>query len=247
MLSLEEDLVIIFVEPEHEGNIGSLARAMKNFGLKRLRLVNPKTRLGDYAKMMAADAVDVLGRALTFRSLDEAIRDLDIVVGTTAIYAKKPSNIRRTTIFPEEFASKIKNLSNCKIGIVFGRESSGLTNSELDLCDFTVTIPANQEYPVLNVAIAAAIIFYEIHKNTTLEGRVSYTPTASKDIREKIIQYFNVLMDETNLQNHKKRLALKSFRSIISRSFLSVKEAYYILTVFHRLHQLIKILKSKAN
>lgn len=78
------------------------------------------------------------------------------------------------------------------------------------------------------------------HPNFTIDKE-------GKDIREKIIQYFNVLMDETNLQNHKKRLALKSFRSIISRSFLSVKEAYYILTVFHRLHQLIKILKSKAN
>ncbi|MCX8176184.1 MAG: RNA methyltransferase, partial [Candidatus Bathyarchaeota archaeon] len=201
---------------------------------------------GEYVKIMAANAVDVVNNASIFRSLDEAVKDLDVVVGTTAIYAKKPSNIRRTTIFPEEFASKVKNISNCKIGVVFGRESSGLTNSELELCDFSVTIPASQEYPVLNVATAAAIIFYEVYKNIVLEDKVSYIPVASKDDREKVIRYFTAIMDETNLQDHKKRLALQSFKSIISRSFLSVKEAYCILTVFHRLHQLIKILKSKT-
>lgn len=246
MVKLEEDIVVIFVEPEHEGNIGSLARSMKNFGLKRLMLVNPKTRLGEHVKMMAAGAVDVVNNVSIFGSLDEAVKDLDVVVGTTAVYAKKPSNVRRTTIFPEEFASKVKNTSGCRIGIVFGRESSGLTNSELELCDFVVTIPASQEYPVLNVATAASIIFYEVYKNVVLEDKASYIPAASRDVREKVIQYFTSLMDETNLQDHKKRLALQSFKSVISRSFLSVKEAYCILTVFHRLQQLIKILKSKT-
>ena len=93
-----------------------------------------------------------------------AAKNVDVVVGTSSVAAKSSSNVSRVAITPKQLAERIVSAKGT-VAIVFGRESSGLTNQELEACDFIVTIPASQDYNVLNVATAASIIFYEIfHK-----------------------------------------------------------------------------------
>ncbi|MEM3606546.1 MAG: TrmJ/YjtD family RNA methyltransferase [Candidatus Bathyarchaeia archaeon] len=150
---------VVLVEPEYEANIGYIARVMKNFGLNELYLVKPRVNLGSKALIFSAHAQDIVNKAVIVNSIQEAIKGVDIVVGTTAKPAKSERNILRLVVKPEEAAMKINTL-NSKVALLFGRESSGLTNEELSLCDLVLFIPDSEEYPTLNVSNKSAIVFY---------------------------------------------------------------------------------------
>jgi len=155
---------IILVEPTHPGNIGSVARAMKTMGLHRLILVNPKKFPHYEATKLAAGAESVLDTAQLVSSLDEAIDDCDLVVGTSV----RDREVKWPTVNPRDLANKIKERvtqakpAQSNAAILFGRESSGLTNQELDRCDIQVRIDANPNYSSLNLASAVQILAYEL-------------------------------------------------------------------------------------
>lgn len=155
---------VILVEPHYAGNIGSVARLIKNFGIHELVLVNPLAyHLSEEAFTWAVHAKDVLERALIFKTLEEALKDASVVVGTTA----KPNEkmVRRTPVEPRKMAEILTPywFSEEVAAIVFGREPSGLTNEELDLCDFIVTIPTTREYSAMNLSHSVAVILYELY------------------------------------------------------------------------------------
>ena len=145
---------IIFVEPEGSGNIGSLARVMKNFGFDKLVLVKPPELDNNETRMMAMHAYDLIEKARIFPTFKDAIKDFDHVIGTTACLC------RHKNIAP--LKSFLKKPIPDNAAIVFGRESTGLTNEEKELCEQLITIPANKKYSTLNVTHAAAIVLYEL-------------------------------------------------------------------------------------
>jgi len=159
---LEDNISVVFVEPETPGNIGFIARTMKNFGLKKLILINP-CELDEEAYLYAMHATDILENSITFKSLNDMLDKLpvDFLVGTTGIPGGS-YKLERLPLRPEQFAKALN--TNAKIAILFGREGNGLTNEEILECDIIVSIPTSQEYPIMNVSHAAAIIFYEIFK-----------------------------------------------------------------------------------
>lgn len=223
---------VVLVEPEHEGNVGSIARLMKNFGLSQLWLVNPQITLGSEAYARAVHASDLLDSCSIVQNLKQACQEIEWVIGTTAISAIKQSNLRRTTITPEELA-KQSSFQN-SLALLFGREGHGLYNKELDLCDVVVSIPSSSQYQTLNIASASAIIFYELWK----ERRNHEHKGASREIdvytKLRLLQYFTALVEKEGLPSHRKRLATKAFRNIISRAFISQREAHLLLGVFRR-------------
>lgn len=221
---------IILVEPEKAGNIGAVARSMKNFNLLDLWIVNPKTPLSIEARAFAMHGYDILSRAKTVGTMSEALRRVDLVAGTSSVAATSTSNLSRVSISPTELAEKIRTFKG-KVGIVFGRESSGLSNKEVEACDFMVTIPANRDYNVLNIASAASIIFYEIFQARS-KGRS--LELASKPAKEQLLLHFDQLVKRSDVQQHKRRLAQRAFRNIISRSFISKREASVLLGVFRK-------------
>ena len=150
----------VFVEPKTPGNIGFLARTMKNFGFKKLVLINP-CKLEDSAYYQASHARDIVQDAKIYENLGDFVEEKQIttIVGTSGI-AGGSYNIPRISITPEELGKNMQVDGN--IAILFGREGEGLSNDELKLCDILVTIPASDEYPIMNISHAAAIIFYEI-------------------------------------------------------------------------------------
>jgi len=155
---------VVLVEPHYAGNIGSVARLVKNFGIHQLYLVNPRAyHLSDEAFQWAVHAKDVLERAVVVKSLEEAIKDASVAVGTTAKYYEKL--VRRTPVTPRKMAEVLEPYweSDEVAAIVFGREPSGLTNEELDLMDFNVTIPTSPVYPSMNLSHAVAVILYELY------------------------------------------------------------------------------------
>ncbi len=150
---------IVLINTFHPGNIGAIARAMKNMGLSNLYLVDPNDYPSDEATSRAAGAVDLLEKATIVSTLEEAISDCSLVVGTSARH--------RTFQLPlmnarECAQSAVVEATNQPIAIVFGREKTGLLNDEIAQCHRQVYIDANDEYPVLNISQAVQIIAYEI-------------------------------------------------------------------------------------
>ncbi|HUK29222.1 MAG TPA: RNA methyltransferase [Candidatus Acidoferrales bacterium] len=221
---------IILVEPEKAGNIGAVARAMKNFDLSSLWIVNPKEPLSMEARAFAMHGYDVLAKAKIVRTLPTALRGLDLIVSTSAVAASSRSNLVRVPMTPNQLAAKI-HASKGSVGIVFGRESSGLSNREVEKCDFLVTIPASRTYNVLNLASAATIIFYELfRKHTTHTG----PKLASKVVKVRLQTQFDQLVKRSGVQEHKRKLAERSFRNVVSRSFISQREASLLLGTLRR-------------
>jgi TrmH family RNA methyltransferase len=152
---------IVLVEPTHPGNIGSVARAMKTMGLSRLVLVNPKKFPHPEASKLAAGAESVLLNAEVVQTASEAIGDCTMVLGTSV----RDREVSWPTFSPRKTAANVdQHLSQTErqVAILFGRESSGLTNAEMDLCQSQIRISANEEYSSLNLASAVQIIAYEL-------------------------------------------------------------------------------------
>lgn len=154
-----DNISIVMINTTHPGNIGAAARALKNMGLGRLILVEPKEYPTAKAVWRAAGAADVLERVQVVSSLDEAIGDCSLVVGTSARERRIPWPL----VTPRACGDQVwAEAEKHKVAILFGREDRGLTNEELQKCHQHVHIPANPEYSSLNIAAAIQVVCYEI-------------------------------------------------------------------------------------
>jgi TrmH family RNA methyltransferase len=150
----------VFVEPRYGGNVGAAARALKNFGFRRLDVVAPREGVDhEEAVRMAVDAADVLAAARTHATLDDALDGAAAVVGTSRRMGKQRQPHHRL----DELAPVIAGLAfRGEVALVFGREDHGLSDADLDRCTHLVYVPTAEEYPALNVAQTIAIVAYEI-------------------------------------------------------------------------------------
>ena len=221
---------IILLEPESAGNIGSVARSMKNFDQDDLWIVNPKTPIDPQARALAMHGYDVLSSAKITQSLDRSLGGIDVIVGTTAVTAKSPTNVVRTAATPRELALALSTTRG-NVALVFGRESSGLTNQEIEHCDLLVTIPASKTYNVLNLSTAASIILYEIFLQ---EWHGSDVTLATSTARQMLLEQFERLVDLSGTHLHKRKITIRAFRNVTSRSFLSRREASLLIGVFRK-------------
>jgi tRNA (cytidine32/uridine32-2'-O)-methyltransferase len=154
-----ENVRIVLVETSHPGNIGATARAMKNMCLERLYLVSPKTYPSAEATARASGADDLLQRAQVCDSIDEALVGCRLVIGTSA----RERAVSWPVISPRTCGERVVRESAAgEVALVFGRESSGLSNSELDRCSYLVHIPTNAQYSSLNLAAAVQVLAYEV-------------------------------------------------------------------------------------
>ena len=152
---------IVLVETSHPGNIGGAARAMKTMGLSQLWLVRPSRYPDPQADWRAAGALDVLERAVVVDSIDAAIGDCTYVIGTSTRSRRIPWPLSTA----REFATDLRDRPNAgPVAFLFGRETSGLTNDELQRCSVHLQIPANPDYPSLNVAMAVQVVCYELYQ-----------------------------------------------------------------------------------
>ena len=154
---------IVLVKTTHPGNIGAAARAMKNMGLSELCLVEPKLFPHPDAIARSSRADDILETALVVESLEEAVADCQLVVGTSA----RGRHIPWPIVNPRELSAQVserlsKTPDDFKVAILFGREDRGLTNEELHACHLHVHIPTNPDFSSLNVGAAVQVIAYEL-------------------------------------------------------------------------------------
>jgi TrmH family RNA methyltransferase len=157
---------ILLLNTSHPGNIGAAARAMKTMGLEELCLVQPKAFPAAEATARASGADDLLARARVFDSLDEALQGCNLVIGASA----RARSIPCPLLDPRECAGMIAGQGgDGRAAILFGNEQSGLSNAEMDRCQYLVRIPANPEYSSLNLAAAVQIISYELRMASDAE------------------------------------------------------------------------------
>ncbi|HDK38372.1 MAG TPA: RNA methyltransferase, partial [Thiolapillus brandeum] len=154
-----ENIRIVLVETSHGGNIGAVARAMKNMCLDDLALVSPRQFPTEEAMARASGADDILHEASVHQSLDDAVADCFLVVGSSA----RLRSVAWPQLNPRECADLVmQRAASDKVALVFGRERTGLTNAELERCQYLVNIPANPDYSSLNLGMAVQVICYEL-------------------------------------------------------------------------------------
>ena len=227
---LQSRFRIILVEPEYELNVGAVARAMKNFGLYDLVFVNPKCNpTGFDAIKYSKHARELLEQAKTVRSLSAATKGCKFSVGTTGILYRHWNETFRTPISLRDLRSRLEEQPEGKIALVFGNEGIGLSEKHISACDLIATIPANKEYPILNLSHAVAIVLYELSSLPVL----GFTPSGEAE-KEQLVKSFSLITGffSRELRNPKK--VNIAFRRMVGKAMLTDKECASILGVLRR-------------
>jgi len=218
---------IVLVETTHPGNIGAVARAMKNMSMANLWLVSPKIFPSADATSRASGADDVLANASVCQSLQEAIADCQLVIGASA----RCRTISWPEMTPRECAEKIViNEPDSKVAIIFGRENSGLKNHELDLCHFLLRIPCNSQYSSLNIAAAVQVVCYELFvaaggQEAVVIGDKGKCPKATAMQMESFYAHlYQALTDIGFMHPDKSKSIMRRLRRIYNRVQLDTKE-----------------------
>ncbi|WP_174626737.1 RNA methyltransferase [Candidatus Methylobacter favarea] len=221
------NIKIVLVETTHPGNIGAVARAMKNMKMHNLWLVSPKIFPSADATSRASGADDILARASVCRYLQEAIADCQLIIGASA----RCRTISWPELTPRECAEKVMiSEPGNNVAIVFGRENSGLKNHELDLCRYLLRIPCNSEYSSLNLAAAVQVVCYELFIASGLQEQASIgdkgeTPLATAAQMESFYTHlYRALTDIGFMHPDKSNSIMRRLRRIYNRVQLDTKE-----------------------
>lgn len=224
---------IVLVETSHPGNIGAVARAMKNMQISNLCLVSPKIFPSAEATSRASGADDILCSAKIYQSLPEAIVDCQIVLGASA----RDRSISWPVLSARECAEKFVH-SKSKIALVFGPENSGLKNHQLDLCRYLLRIPCNTEYSSLNLAAAVQIVCYELlmaaeQKPENTIGDKNENPLATMKQMELFYEHFQQTLDDIGfLPIDKSQSVMRRLHRIFNRIELDTKELDILRGIF---------------
>ncbi len=231
----------ILVRPQMGENIGSVARAIKNFNIKYLRLVKPKCSWPNQkALATSVGAKDILKSAKIFDSVEKAIGDLDIVFASSSRIRK----VNKKIIPVSNFIKKIKKEN--KVGILFGPEASGLSNNEISCADYLVKIPANKKFSSLNLSHSAIIFCFELYQNFSRqrkEYKSGYKSSLAK--KSEVNKFLNFIiqgLDEKGFlqPDHKRQSMIRNINNIFHRLNLSEQEIRILLGIFSTLNEINK-------
>jgi tRNA/rRNA methyltransferase len=231
-----DNIEIVLVEPQSSGNVGSVARAMKNTGFRNLTLINPCDYANNEAYSMACKADDVLKGATVYPALQECLNKTGIVVGTT----RRMGRMRYPVLTLDEAVPKILELSSKnRVSILFGREDRGLENDEIPLCDILLEIPTDPGYGSLNLSHAVFIVCYSL-----FSARFSVPPTIKVAPREELEKMY-VHMEKTLMDlsygemggEYLLEAILRSFRRLFGRTGLMQKEINMLRGIFTQIEQ----------
>lgn len=244
---------VILVQPEHSGNVGSIARVMANFNFSNLILYNPIEKLEQifsyetqgfamHGKMILLNAkvIQSKNEGLHLSEFENILNQFDLVIATTA-KGKRYSNIKRTGIFPEHLELPFSKNAR-KIAILFGKESRGLTNEEIELADIILRIPTYNSYPTLNISHACAIILYELFKkihNINIGRGKHPMLLAERKNRKILLQTIGNVIQKLKVRDYKQKRVYFAFRNVLERSLMTKKEVSLIIGVFSKINSLL--------
>src|ERR671924_2153929 len=227
------NLRVILVRPRGSGNIGSVARAMKNLGAGELAIVGKARTQSFWARAMAVHGRDTLAAATSHPSIREAIADCTMVVGTTC----RSGLYRSHSQTPREVAPAIVSAAKeGKVALLFGPEDHGLSNKDLEHCQLLITIPIRPDYPSLNVAQAVVICLYEIYLASLERVAESNVQRASAESVERLFDRMRTsLLKIGFLDSENPEHMLLAFRRILGRTGLEEKDVRILTGMFRQI------------
>jgi len=225
------NVCIVLVAPEHDGNIGAVARSMMNFGITDLRVVGRETDWSEETRKRAKNAQYVLENARGFDTLQAATSDCSIVVGTSGKREHGEKTAMRHFLLPDELPGRLSGVDG-KSALVFGPEGKGLVNDQLRLCDLLVTIPTWEGYPILNLSHAVTVLcfswFTGVSDNSVsgAEGRI-LDPELRRILREEVTRLVQLI--PTN--DHKRQGMDETLVRVIMRGLPKDDEIHRVLGI----------------
>ncbi len=243
ILSLQKKIqvTIVLVAPETSGNVGAIARTMANFGAKKLILVNPKcNHLNKAAFDRASHAKIILKNAKVIKSKDlkkieKQIRKFGNHIIATTSKLGNDYNILRSPEYIHDIAPRVTQRGS-DVVLVFGRESCGLTNEELEIADFAITIPTSDKYPVMNLSHAVSICLYEIYKTANIKDLDTSKPKqAQKTEVAQLNKLINLTIDNMSfVRTGQDRTLRLVWKKLLSKLMLSRREAFALIGYFKK-------------
>lgn len=213
------EVTFILVRPLYAGNIGAAARAIKNMGFSKLRIVQPRgSREEPEARKFAMNAADVLKKAVLCETVEESLKGIQIVLGTSCRTGKR----RRGFVELPDLRQTLKNSG--RIGILFGPEEKGLTNEELALCHKIISIPSSPRYRSLNLAQAVMLVAYELRgfKEILLPENLNLAPA---DQVEGMYHQLEETLEKIGFFPHGNPfMVMRTLRQLFARSGLTNRE-----------------------
>jgi tRNA/rRNA methyltransferase len=228
-----DNLRIVMVRPHGSGNIGSVARAMKNVGAKELAIVGRARTQSFWARAMAVHGRDILGATKSYETIRDAIADCTLVVGTTC----RAGLYRSHSQSPREVAPAIVGAARKdKVALLFGPEDHGLSNKDLSHCQQLITIPTHPEYQSLNVAQAVVICLYEIYLASLAPAQNDGIERAKAEDIERLFDIMrNSLLKIGFLDSENPEHMLLAFRRIFGRNGLEAKDVRILTGMFRQI------------
>jgi TrmH family RNA methyltransferase len=242
-MDIESKYYIVLVGPKYPVNVGIIARSMANFSLRKLVLVDPRKEVLEHSKLYAAHGARIIENRMLYEDLSQALQELkpSITIGTSG---RKPSKSPlRQYVSPKEMVELCGPVEG-RVFLVFGREDIGLKNEELSQMDYIVHIPASSEYGVMNLAVSASILMYEVFMNY-MGGRFKVLRRpASKEVMDRIFVEADRIFSALGLPEVRRKTVSRSLRNVMGRSAPSAKEAGSILWFLRKTRLGIEHLKA---
>ncbi|WP_276922939.1 RNA methyltransferase [Ferroplasma acidiphilum] len=236
MLELDKFISVVLVEPKYQGNIGAVARSMANSGISDLRIV--KTPVETEAMYRSMHGRYILENARTFNTMKEAVKDFEIIAGTSDI-SKSGEKFRRVPTGPEDFWIN-NGLKGKKVALVFGREDNGLNYEELGLCNFFIKIIGNPEYPVYNLSHAVAIILYEMIKYNYSGNATITHDIIDRDKIDTLSGRIEELLGKIDYNEPEIETLMNMLNRIIARANITDSEFFKIMGILRQTLNRIK-------
>jgi tRNA/rRNA methyltransferase len=225
------NITLILIEPENPGNTGAILRSMKNFDQKDIILVNPKFDINsDELRNRAKWANDLVKKIKIIKyDMKKLRKSFDYLIATTAIIGRD-YNLPRSPVSAEQFAQQLHKIKKRKVGLMIGRESSGLSNNEISFADYIVTIPTSKKYGTMNISHATNILLYELFKTDATETIISHiTPITHKE-KEQLLKMIESTLSKMYFATAEKKETQRIlWKKIIGKSYLSKREAYALM------------------
>jgi len=234
-----KDINFILCRPQMGENIGSTARALKNFNISSLRIVNPKCAWPNTkALATSVGAKNILQSAKIYKSIKDSIGDLDIIFACTA----RTRKINKRIVSISNFTKKIKKKQ--KIGIILGPESSGLSNDEVSYADYLLTIPTSKNFSSINLSHSVILFCFQLFQHFS-KKKISLKSTYKSSLATKseVNKFLNFLVKGLDKKgflqpNHKRQSMIRNINNIFYRLNLSEQEIRILLGIFTTLNEL---------
>ena len=232
------NLVVILVGPENPGNVGFVTRALANFGVRELRIVGEDPRQDQFAQMFSVHAHNILDNAGIFEDLGSALAGIDLAWAATA-RAGRNHSVTRALVPLAELPDP--NSLEGRIALVFGRESTGLFNDEMEQCDLAFIIPTSKEYPSLNLSHAVSVVLHHLFSTyAPEEPRLpSEARAATYPEREQVYRFFDDVVDQLRLKEHRIPIAKQVFRNLLGRAYMTGREVSTLTGVVRRISEVV--------